>query len=61
MAQSVKRPTLDFSSGHDLMVCKFEPLIGLAAIRAGTALDPLSPYTVNNFVKQSEKSDLSVS
>ena len=23
--QSVKHPTLDFSSGHDLTICKFEP------------------------------------
>ena len=29
MAQSVKRPTLDFSSGHDLMVGEIEPLVGL--------------------------------
>ena len=28
MAQSVKRPTLDFGSGHDLTVCEFEPRIG---------------------------------
>ena len=28
-AQSVKRPTLDFGSGHDLMVCEFEPHIRL--------------------------------
>ena len=29
MAQSVKHPTLDFGSGHDLMVCEIEPRIGL--------------------------------
>ena len=29
MAQSVKRPTLDFSSGHDLMVHEFKPHIML--------------------------------
>ena len=29
VAQSVKRPTLGFSSGHDLTVCEFEPHIGL--------------------------------
>ena len=28
MAQSVKRLTLDFGSGHDLMVCEFEPRAG---------------------------------
>ena len=27
MAQSVKRPTLDFGSGHDLMVHAFEPRV----------------------------------
>ena len=29
MAQSVKRPTLEFSSGHDLAVGEFEPPAGL--------------------------------
>ena len=29
VAQSVKSPTLDFGSGHDLMVREFEPRIGL--------------------------------
>ena len=29
MAQSVERPTLDFGSGHDLMVSEFEPRVGL--------------------------------
>ena len=43
MAQSVKRPTLGFSSGHDLTVCEFEPLIGLCANSAEPAWDPLSP------------------
>ena len=28
MAQLVKRLTLDLSSGHDLMVHEFEPLLG---------------------------------
>ena len=27
VAQSVKRPTLDFGSGHDLTVCGFEPRV----------------------------------
>ena len=27
VAQSGKRPTLDFSTGHDLMVCEMEPHI----------------------------------
>ena len=31
VAQSVKHPTLDFGSGHDLTVTEFEPHIGLCA------------------------------
>ena len=31
VAQSVKHPTLDFSSGHDLTVCELELRIGLCA------------------------------
>ena len=31
MAQFVKHPTLDFSSGHDVTVCGSEPHFGLCA------------------------------
>ena len=31
VAQSVKHPTLDFDSGHDLMVREIEPHMGLHA------------------------------
>ena len=31
MAQLVMHLTLDFSSGHDLMVCEFEARVGLSA------------------------------
>ena len=31
MAQSVKHPTPDFGSGHDLTVYEFEPQVGLCA------------------------------
>ena len=31
MAQSVKRQTVGFGSGHDLVVCGFEPRAGLCA------------------------------
>ena len=41
MAQSVKRPTLGFSSSHDLMVLEFEPHIGLR-VTAGSLLGILS-------------------
>ena len=36
--------TLDFGSGHDIMVCKFKPCIGLSAVNAEPTLDPLSPF-----------------
>ena len=42
MTQSVKRLTLGFGSGHDLMVCEFEPLVGLCADSAEPARDNLS-------------------
>ena len=31
MTQSVKHPTLDYGSGHDLTVCEFESHMGLCA------------------------------
>ena len=43
MAQLVKRLTLDFGSGHDLMVCELEPCIGLHADNTEPAWDSLSP------------------
>ena len=43
MAQSVKGPTLGFSSGHDLTVRGFEPLMGLSAISTEPTLNPLPP------------------
>ena len=43
VAQSVKRLTLDFGSGHDLTVCEFEPCIGLCADSAEPGWDSLSP------------------
>ena len=43
VAQLVERPTLGFSSGHDLTVCEFEPCIGLCADSAEPAWDSLSP------------------
>ena len=36
MVQSVKRPTLDFGSGHNLAVRGFEP-------RAGPSIDRMEP------------------
>ena len=43
MAQPVRRPTLDFGSGHDLTARGFEPRIGFCTDRAEPAWDPLSP------------------
>ena len=43
VAQSVKHPTLDLSSGHDLTVCEFEPHIRLHADSVEPAWDSLSP------------------
>ena len=42
VAQSVKRPTLDFGSGHDLMVCGFEPTLD-SRLTAQNLLGILSP------------------
>ena len=43
MAQSVKCPTLDFGSGHDLMVHGFKPRVGLCTDSIEPAWDSLSP------------------
>ena len=42
MAQSVKRPTLDFGSGHDLTVRECEPCMGLCTDSTEPAWDSLS-------------------
>ena len=41
VAQSVKRQTLDFGSGHDLMVYEIEPHIRLCTERMEPAWDSL--------------------
>ena len=46
MAQLVKRPTLDFSSGDDLRVCEFEPHVELQADSTEPAWDSLSPLSL---------------
>ena len=43
MAQLVKCLTLDFGSGHDLIVHEFEPHIGLCTDSMETPWDSLSP------------------
>jgi len=42
LAQSVKRLTLDFRSGHDLRVIRLSPTLG-SALGVGPAWDSLSP------------------
>ena len=46
MAQSVKHPTLDIGSGHDLMVRGFEPKVGLCANSKEPGWDFLSPLSL---------------
>ena len=43
VAQPVKCPSLDFSSGHELTVCEFEHHVRLCADREEPAWDPFSP------------------
>ena len=42
VVQSVKRLTLEFGLGHDLMICGIEPHIGFCADSMQPAWDPLS-------------------
>ena len=42
VAQSVKHPTLDLGSGHDVVVCGIEPHVGPCTDSVGPAWDPLS-------------------
>ena len=42
VAQLVKRPTLGFGSGHDLMLCVFKSHVGLCAGRDEPSWDSLS-------------------
>ena len=43
MAQLVKHLTLDFGSGHALMVCEVQPRLGRCSDSAEPAWDSLSP------------------
>ena len=44
MAQLVKRPTLDFSSGHDLMVHEFKPCVAVSAESVWDSLPSPPPH-----------------
>ena len=51
VGQSVKHPTLDFSSGHSLMVLEFEPHISLCVDSmepAWVSLSPSLPLSLKN-------------
>ena len=45
MAQSVKRQTLDFSSGRDLKICGIKPRVELYTDSVEPAWDSLSPLS----------------
>ena len=53
MAQSVKHPTLHFSSGHDLKVHGLEPHVGLFAESAEPVWDSLSPSLSDHTIAHS--------
>ena len=48
MARSAKRPTLDFGSGHDLMVREFEPQVGIRTDSVEPAWDALSSPSLSD-------------
>ena len=55
VAQSVKRPTLDFRSGRDLRVHEFEVCIGLCTLSAWDSLSfPLSLPLLTSHLSLSE-------
>ena len=47
MTQSVKRPTFDFSSGHDPTVHEFKPHVRLCTDSAKPAWDSLPPSSIH--------------
>ena len=52
MAQSVKHPTIDCGSGHDLPVCEFKARIGLSAQSLFGILSLLLSLTLPHSVSQ---------
>ena len=49
VTQSVKHPTLDLGSGHDLTVCEFEPCVRHRADSVKPAWDSLSLPSLLSF------------
>ena len=61
MAQLVKRPTLGFSSGHDLTVHEFEPILG-SALTVWSLLRILSlPLSATSLLRHTCSLSLSLS
>ena len=60
VAQLVKRPTLDFSSGYDLTVCEFKSYVGLCADSEKLAWDSV-PLPLSLFPSPSLSLSLSLS
>ena len=60
MVQLVERLTLDFGSGHDLLVRGFEAPGGLHADGMEPAWDSLSQVTISRFVSSSPTSGSSL-
>ena len=63
MAQSVKRLTLDFGPGHDLMVCEIETQVRLHAehgscLRFSLSLSLLLPLSLSKIKRKKEIRDV---
>ena len=58
VARSVKHPTLDFGSGHDLTAHGFKPCIGLCADSMEPAWDSFSRSACSLFQKALKKNTL---
>ena len=56
MAQSVKHPTLDFSSCHDVIVGEFEPHIGLCT----NSMEPVGILSLSSYLSSASPLALSL-
>ena len=55
VTQSVMHLTLDFGSGHHLMILQFKPHVRLCADGAETAWDSFSPLSAASFILKINK------
>ena len=60
MVQLLKRLTLDFGSGHDLMVLEFEPRFGVCAQSVDPARDSYPYPAHDHFLSLSHSLSLSL-